>query len=309
MNPKLFPNGCIVCGHRSSHVVYRSTIDQAVASDSSYYVPTYNKSMLHGELSACDGCGFLFISDRPTSEVYEDVYENMEDSQYIKEAEGYKASFKYALRALEKFKKNGNQLLEVGCGPGFFLKEAKNFGWNPHGIEISRWMVAEAKKNLGEGIVEHGGYETPHSKRQQFQLVAAMHVIEHISDPVEFLEVMWDRLEENGILYLAIPDVGSLLAKLLGERWWYIQIPHIYYFDRKSIARLLKQHHFDVVTIKSFPRIITREIVASRIEYFPRWLRNIAYYLILPLISKNMAFRLNTGDQMIVTARKRPKTA
>jgi 2-polyprenyl-3-methyl-5-hydroxy-6-metoxy-1,4-benzoquinol methylase len=260
--------------------------------------------MLHGEISACDNCGFIFVSDRPSSEVYDDVYSNMEDSQYIKEAEGYKASFKYTLQTLEEFRNNGTHLLEIGCGPGFFLKEAQNFGWKPHGIEISKWMVAESIKNLGSDIVEHGGFEKPHSKRKKFDLVVAMHVIEHISEPAKFLNVVSDRLEENGIFYLATPDIGSFLAKILGEKWWYIQIPHIYYFNRKSISKLLNQHQFEVLTIVSFPRIITKDIVANRIEFFPRLIRHFAYFFILPLIPKKLAFRLNTGDQMIVIARK-----
>ena len=31
------------------------------------------------------------------------------------------------------------------------------------------------------------------------------------------------------------PDVGSLAARLLGERWWHFRLAHVCYFNRKSL--------------------------------------------------------------------------
>src|SRR5258705_5380034 len=97
MNPTLFPNGCPVCGHKESRVLYKSTIPAALASDPAFYTPTYNKALMHGELSACQGCGFIFISDRPAATVYENVYSEMEDYQYFGDVADHRLSFKFIL--------------------------------------------------------------------------------------------------------------------------------------------------------------------------------------------------------------------
>ena len=36
------------------------------------------------------------------------------------------------------------------------------------------------------------------------------------------------------------PDVGSLPAKLLGQRWWHFRLAHVGYFDRRSLGRAIE---------------------------------------------------------------------
>src|SRR5450755_3673097 len=45
------------------------------------------------------------------------------------------------------------RILDIGCGPGFFLKTARERGWTVHGIEPSR-QAAEHARGLGIEITE-----------------------------------------------------------------------------------------------------------------------------------------------------------
>ncbi len=54
-----------------------------------------------------------------------------------------------------------------------------------------------------------------------------MDVIEHLSNPIEFLNVLKSYLNEDGLLLIATPDRGSFLAKLLGKKWWHYRIAHM----------------------------------------------------------------------------------
>ncbi len=284
--------------------MYPPTVSQAVTTDSDYYIPTYNKSMLHGEISKCSKCGFVFTSDRLTVDGYHTVYAEMEDPQYLKEARAYKASFNHILDKLEPYKKNGKALLEIGCGAGFFLQQARNRDWDVHGIELSKWMSIQAEKSLGDGVVGQGGFETEHKKRKRFNVIVAIHVIEHIADPRSFLRIMHERLEDDGVLYLVTPDIGSLLAKILREKWWYIQIPHIYYFNPKSISNILNQHAFAVEKISRYPRFVSRDIFKNRINFFPKLLRPFLKVLLAPFLLRDFTLRIDTGDQMTIISRK-----
>jgi hypothetical protein len=43
------------------------------------------------------------------------------------------------------------------------------------------------------------------------------------------------------------PDIGSWIARLLRRKWLFLISVHLFYFDRRTMARLLGQHGFEVV--------------------------------------------------------------
>jgi len=47
----------------------------------------------------------------------------------------------------------GRKILDIGCGAGFFLKEAKNREWDVTGVEPSSLAANYAKKN-GIKVIE-----------------------------------------------------------------------------------------------------------------------------------------------------------
>ncbi len=298
-----FLNGCVVCGHVGSHVLYKSTVTTDKVGSSLNYIPTYNLALQHGEISQCDGCGFIFVSDQPSPDVYDKVYSEMEDAKYLEELSGYRASFRLLLKELKPYQSPGAQMLEVGCGAGTFLDEARQAGWNVHGIELSKWMVKQAEAALGPNIVKQGGYQTPTSPAV-FDAVVAVHVVEHVPDPGDLLRTLNGRLKKDGVLCLVTPNIESLVAKLLKEKWWYIQIPHIYYFTPASLRRLLEKNNFHVERILSYPRFVTDSMVSNRIDFLPRMLRPIARFFLWPFLLRHWTMRLDIGDQMIVLAKR-----
>ena len=55
---------------------------------------------------------------------------------------------------------NRRRLLDIGSGPGFFLKSAASRGWNVLGVEPSRQAAAHAKR-LGK-LVKYRGQANLH---------------------------------------------------------------------------------------------------------------------------------------------------
>ena len=50
---------------------------------------------------------------------------------------------------------------------------------------------------------------------------------------------------------LSTGDIGSLLARLRGDKWRMVHPPtHLFYFDKSSIYKLLGKHGFEVVEFK-----------------------------------------------------------
>ena len=86
----------------------------------------------------------------------------------------------------------------------------------------------------------HQGMYPPDS----FDVVTMFDVLEHVEDPKETVRVVRSILEDDGLFVLSYPDWGSIFARLLKRRWWFTLSVHLFYFTRKTIAKLLEQEGF-----------------------------------------------------------------
>jgi len=101
-------------------------------------------------------------------------------------------------------------------------------------------------------------------------------VIEHLTNPGEALDRIRSLLAPGGVVWLAIPDAGSRLARLMGRRWWSVIPTHVQYFTRGSIATLLRRHGFAVLELSTAPKAFTIEYYLGRIEgYSPALARGL----------------------------------
>ncbi len=73
-------------------------------------------------------------------------------------------------------------------------------------------------------------------------------VFEHLYDPAATLAEIRRILAPGGLLVLAVPDAGSLDARIFGPRWTGYDVPrHLYTFDRHTLDRMLNRAGFQVV--------------------------------------------------------------
>jgi hypothetical protein len=61
-------------------------------------------------------------------------------------------------------------------------------------------------------------------------------VLEHVPQPAEFLQTAVSLLNPGGHLFVNVPDLDSLQARLLGTRWPLLLPEHLNYFNRSSLA-------------------------------------------------------------------------
>ena len=76
---------------------------------------------------------------------------------------------------------------------------------------------------------------------------------------------MRDLLAPGGLVWLAIPDAGSRVARVLGRRWWSVLPTHVQYFTRDSIAVLLERCGFEVLDVATAPKAFTVRYYLERI--------------------------------------------
>ncbi|MCP5412464.1 MAG: class I SAM-dependent methyltransferase [Alphaproteobacteria bacterium] len=137
------------------------------------------------------------------------------------------------------------RLLDIGCGPGFFLRTAIARGWQAHGIEPSRQAAAHAR-TLGATVTE--GFFNAESAPGlgRFDVVNLTNVLEHVPDPTEVLTRAIGLLEPGGLLCVGVPNdfspfqIAARSALGIGE-WWVAPPHHLNYFDFDSLSALLER--------------------------------------------------------------------
>jgi len=144
----------------------------------------------------------------------------------------------------EKLSKN-YKVLEVGPGPGNFLKEMKNNfpDLDYYAIETDLGCH-ESLINLGVKLISISEIKNLNS---YFDFIIISHVIEHLPNPNYFLNKIKFSLKKNGLIFIEVP-CKDYLFKSFDE-------PHLLFFDKKSIKKLTKD--FKLVKISYHGKLIS----------------------------------------------------
>lgn len=161
----------------------------------------------------------------------------------------------------------GELMLDVGCGSGLSLLEAKALGADVRGIEADP-NVRRIADELG--LIIHIGslLDDPFSE-EKFDLVVLNQVIEHVPDPSLMLSCLRGRLKKGGRIVLVFPNINSLWCRLSGDRWINWHVPyHLHHFSRNGFERLTERMGYRVRSVRTVtPNLWTvLQVRANRIR-------------------------------------------
>jgi SAM-dependent methyltransferase len=234
------------------------------AREASLAADTTAYGQARANIARCLDCGHMQLEELPREEALERDYAEVSESAYLDEAAGQRATARRALERIERHVPVG-ALCDLGCWVGFLLSEAEARGWEAVGVEPSRFAAEFARERLGLDVREGalGGVELPPDR---FDAVVMGDVIEHLSIPGAALDRAAELLRPGGVVYLALPDAGSRVARYLGARWWSVLPTHLHYFTRASLARLLGRHGFAVEWMGTAPKAFSVGYYLGRLE-------------------------------------------
>lgn len=136
-----------------------------------------------------------------------------------------------------------SRLLEVGCSSGFMLFPFAEAGHACTGIEPSG-VFSEFVKNRGLTVYDSLSQMQESAPEVQFDVILHFFVLEHIADPVAFLEAQLALLKPGGKIIFEIPNAADPLYSVYDipafERFYW-SIAHPWYFSEPSLHYLLKQ--------------------------------------------------------------------
>jgi len=153
------------------------------------------------------------------------------DADYQNE-QAHSGQFQQHLRDVEgiigkHFK--GRELIEVGCGKGYFLELLKSLGYSITGIdpayEGENPEVIKAPFTRGLGLAADA--------------IVLRHVLEHIEDPVSFLAVIAEA-NQGGQIYIEVPCLDWILEH---KAWFDLFYEHVNYFRLDDLRRMFGTVH------------------------------------------------------------------
>lgn len=145
------------------------------------------------------------------------------------------------LQAVISTRKPRGRILDVGCGNGAFLAEAKTLGHEVVGIDISEAAVRLTEQRQIPAVV---GDFIKTEFNNLFDFITMWDVIEHLPEPRSFVARAFELLNRDGFLVIKTPFVGDpAFCATLGSRRMaatFLQFPsHIQFFSQLSLTYLL----------------------------------------------------------------------
>lgn len=238
---------CAICNVGDYKILYKENID-CKKIDAGIFSARRIPDKIHYQIVQCRKCGLVYSNPILEPSKIEKLYKQSKYTYGDYEADLRKTYGKY-LKDIMLYLPGKQKLLEIGCGNGFFLKEAKKMGFEEvFGVEPGRETVAKAsqevKKNIIIDVFRKGQF-----KKDYFDVICMFQVLDHLTDPNSVLQECFRILKAGGSLICINHNVAALSAKILGEMSPIFDIEHTYLYSKNTLPLLFKKNKFEIVDV------------------------------------------------------------
>lgn len=160
-------------------------------------------------------------------------------------------------RLQESIDKASKRILDIGCGYGYFLEEAKRYGWDTYGVEISPKATAICESKIGNGRVASGEFRSTIFTEEYFDVVTLWDVLDMMSDPKDAIKGIHRILRKNGLVFIRVRNATSQMIlyhigrvmKRVSRRFGVknLHVFHKYVFTLNALTAMFTEHGFAII--------------------------------------------------------------
>jgi len=229
----------------------------------------------------CNTCGHVQVYPLPEIDENEKYYKNN-----YNEKQNYKTilhsnqsdeeiMYKYENLAIAckdsiiNFIPKTSKILEIGSGYGWFVEKMRDNGYSIDGTEINQDRIYFCQKRSGIRLINHNFLleETPEPMLKAYDVICLFHVLEHIRNPIAFLNNIKECLKPAGTLLIEVPNFNDYNKKLsVAYNDFTYMYEHLSYFTPESLMFLLNK--------AGFKKIIIMGVQRYSVENAIWWIRN-----------------------------------
>jgi 2-polyprenyl-3-methyl-5-hydroxy-6-metoxy-1,4-benzoquinol methylase len=242
---KINPSACPLCGSPDISICFQSKDYSITGEDFT--------------IAACKNCTFRFTQHAPAADAIGAYYKS---DRYISHTETKKdliskiyhkvrnVTLKQKVKLVIKYtSKIVGHHLDIGAGTGSFVHAMEKSGWNSIGVEPDDAARMRANELYLASIYPMN--ELENFSEASYTAITMWHVLEHVHDLHEMIQLVHKLLDFDGKLFIAVPNHQSFDANYYGQYWAAYDLPrHLYHFTPETMKQLLKQHGLKIISIK-----------------------------------------------------------
>ena len=154
------------------------------------------------------------------------------------------------------------KVLDIGCGLGYLLSGISD-KWEKHGIEISAYASKHAQKY---GKIFNTSISDFKPNIKNYDLIVIHHVIEHLDNPEEVIQIIHKLLKKRGHLIISTPDFDGSSARRYKDKFRLLNDKtHISLFSNDSMHRFLRYYGFRIDNVE-YPFFDTRHFNLTNLK-------------------------------------------
>jgi 2-polyprenyl-3-methyl-5-hydroxy-6-metoxy-1,4-benzoquinol methylase len=162
---------------------------------------------------ACAACDFISTYPVPAASTLTSFYEGSYSQRNYGRTHNFSRYDERAAAQLRFLRDAGvtdlqeNRVIDIGCGPGSFLVAAERMGASVVGFEADSMVANAASKRLSKSGAMITGLFEPHVvDRGAFDLIVISHVLEHVANPLSWMNEVVKILRPGGIVFIEVPN-------------------------------------------------------------------------------------------------------
>jgi len=148
------------------------------------------------------------------------------------------------------------KIIDIGGGKGEFVKLLNKRCDSVHILEPGISRINSINEDNIVTINKLLDNNFANENLNKFDIVTAFHVLEHVINPIQFLENCYKILKPNGLLYIEVPnqdDTRIVMSDYYKNNIWYCKA-HISYFTQHTVKYMLNKLQIDNYKIDGFER-------------------------------------------------------
>lgn len=210
------------------------------------------------DIVQCPACHLVYLRTRPDEEAtmlyyqqYADDHSHMRLPKDFDEVRSSGLRREYFMQELLAYCKPVGNMLDIGCGWGAFLVNAREKGFTPFGVDVCSKAASFASSILGIPVqCDDSAYDG--FSAGMFSSVVAIHSLEHMARTSVVLKHIRRVLQSGGFFCGIVPNIGSFCSTTLKDRWqWLDSNTHYVHFSPDTLRHMLENHGFEVVKMST----------------------------------------------------------
>ncbi|UXP33425.1 class I SAM-dependent methyltransferase [Reichenbachiella agarivorans] len=251
----------------------------------------------------CSNCQLLLTNPRPSKQSIGKYYQFKDYISHTNKGTNltnqiYKVVRNYTIRSKSKLLDrlaDKKSILDIGCGTGQLLSYLQANDWKVTGIEPDELARKQAINEIGNHVHE----ELRDLPKGKYGIITMWHVLEHVHDINDTLQIIRNLLSKQSRLVIALPNSDSYDQRFYKKHWAAYDIPrHLYHFNQATIKELMKYNSFELV--ETLPMKFDSFYVSLLSEKYKNGKSNYIKSFFIGLLSNRWARKNNNNYSSLI---------